>query len=77
MKQICQICDKEIELGERFVQKTSYTRHDKNDERPLWTEVNIVGREESFFFSYTIKPLCKKCAIKILENTIKTLRGDE
>ena len=54
MKQICQICDKEIELGERFVQKTSYTRHDKNDERPLWTEVNIVGREESFTLSRVV-----------------------
>lgn len=76
MKQLCQICNEEIKQGERFVQKASYTRHDKDNETPLWTEVNIVGREESFFFSYTIKPLCKKCAIEILEKTIRTLRGE-
>lgn len=77
MKQICQICNEEIKQGERFIQKASYTRHDKDNETPLWTEVNIIGYHEHLSGSRSIKPLCKKCAIKLLENTIKTLRGDE
>jgi len=73
MKQICQICNKEMDKKARFTKKTTY-----NMIGNLWTEIDINGRFEYFSTSRPFKPLCKECAIKILENTIKTLKeGDK
>jgi len=71
---LCSICEREITKHNRFTESKTYKNHSTRRDRQLWTIVNITGAIEGLTHKDSIKPLCIKCAIEILENTIMKLK---